>query len=177
MTPEAALYPRHIEPRLAESLADTPVVLIHGPRQCGKTTLARMVGDAAGFAYVTFDDDVQLASALADPVGFVGDLPDRVVLDEVQRTPALFTAIKTAVDRNRVPGRFILTGSANMLLIPKLADSLAGRMEVLRLHPLAQCELARVKPGFLATLFGGSFKASVSARPPSLSPDGCSSRQ
>ena len=68
MTTGAALYPRHIEPRLAEALADTPVVLIHGPRQCGKTTLARMVGDAAGYAYVTFDDDVQLAAALADPV-------------------------------------------------------------------------------------------------------------
>ena len=164
MTPEADLYPRHIEPRLAEALADTPVVLIHGPRQCGKTTLARMVGDAAGYAYVTFDDDVQLAAALADPVGFVGDLPDRVVLDEVQRAPALFTAIKTAVDRNRAPGRFILTGSANVLLIPKLADSLAGRMEVLRLHPLAQCELARVKPRFLATLFGGAFKARFAER-------------
>jgi len=161
---EATLYPRHIEPRLSEVLADTPVVLIHGPRQCGKTTLARMVGDAAGYAYVTFDDDVQLAAALADAVGFVADLPDRVVLDEVQRAPALFTAIKTSVDRHRVPGRFILTGSANVMLIPKLADSLAGRIEVLRLHPLAQCELARVKPRFLATLFGGAFKVRFAER-------------
>jgi len=71
-------------------LVDTSVVLIHGPRQCGKTTLARMVGDAAGYSYITFDDDVQLAAAQADPVGFVADLPDKIVLDEVQRVSALF---------------------------------------------------------------------------------------
>jgi predicted AAA+ superfamily ATPase len=119
--------------------------------------LARIVGDAAGYAYITFDDDVQLAAALSDPVGFVADLPDRAVLDEVQRAPGLFTAIKTAVDRRRTPGRFILTGSANVLLVPKLADSLAGRMEILRLHPLAQCELAGTASGFLDTLFTNAF--------------------
>ena len=106
------------------------MVLIHGPRQCGKTTLAREAGDAAGYAYVSFDDDVALAAAKADPMGFIADLPPRSVLDEVQRAPSLFTAIKMAVDRNRTPGRFILTGSANVLLVPTLADSLAGRMEI-----------------------------------------------
>jgi predicted AAA+ superfamily ATPase len=136
---EPSLYPRFVQPHLKEVLADTPVVLIHGPRQCGKTTLARSVGAAKGYGYVSFDDDVALAAAQADPVGFVGDLPDRTVLDEVQRAPWLFTALKTAVDRERTPGRFILTGSANVLLVPKLADSLAGRMEILRLHPVAQC--------------------------------------
>ncbi|HAR46747.1 MAG TPA: AAA family ATPase, partial [Nitrospiraceae bacterium] len=125
---EPHLYPRYARPRLVEALADTPVVLLHGPRQSGKTTLAQIVGAAAGYAYITFDDDVQLAAALSDPVGFIADLPDRAVLDEVQRAPGLFTAIKTAVDRRRTPGRFILTGSANILLVPKLADSLAGRM-------------------------------------------------
>jgi len=139
---DKVLYARGAQTRLEEALADTPVVLVHGPRQCGKTTLARLVGDARGYAYVSFDDDVALAAAKADPVGFVIDLPDKAVLDEVQRAPGLFTAIKTAVDRLRTPGRFILTGSANILLVPKLADSLAGRMEILRLHPLAQCELA-----------------------------------
>lgn len=155
---EALLYPRYTRSRLEEALADTPVVLVHGPRQSGKTTLARMVGDAGGYAYVTFDDDVQLAAAVADPVGFVADLPEKAVLDEVQRVPGLFTAIKTAVDRRRVPGRFVLTGSANVLLIPKLADSLAGRMEILRLHPLAQCELATTASGFLDALFTRAFK-------------------
>ena len=155
---ETALYPRYVEPRLTEALADSPVVLIHGPRQCGKTTLALMVGEPRGYTYISFDDGVARGAALADPAGFVGDLPERVTLDEVQRVPALFAAMKTAVDRKRVAGRFLLTGSANVLLVPKLADSLAGRMQIQRLHPLAQCELARRAPGFLDALFDGGFR-------------------
>jgi len=159
-----AFHPRFILPRLTEALEDTPVVLIHGPRQCGKTTLARAVGDAAGYAYISFDSDVLRASAQTDPVGFVADLPDRTVLDEVQRVPELFTALKAAVDHDRRPGRFILTGSANVLLVPRLADSLAGRMEILRLHPLAQGELAEKESSFLGVLFGEGFKANQQAR-------------
>jgi len=161
---DPTFHPRFSLPHLTEALQDTPVVLIHGPRQCGKTTLARAVGDAAGYAYISFDDDVLRASVLADPVGFVSDLPDKVVLDEVQRVPELFTALKVAVDRDRRPGRFILTGSANVLLVPKLADSLAGRMEILRLHPLAQSELAAKQPDFLDALFGDGFKTNQQAR-------------
>jgi len=153
-----ATYARLVRARLTESLADTPVVLVHGPRQCGKTTLARAVGDKAGYRYVSFDDDVLRASAQADPAGFVADLPDKVILDEVQRAPQLFTSLKAAVDRDRRPGRFILTGSANVLLVPALADSLAGRMEILRLHPLAQVELARRSSGFLDQLFADGAK-------------------
>jgi len=107
---------------------------------------------------------VVLAAARADPVGFVDDLPDRSTLDEVQRAPELFTAIKAAVDRARKPGRFLLTGSANVLLVPRLADSLAGRMEILRLHPLAQCELAGRRPRFLDKLFEGRFPLRRSER-------------
>ncbi len=158
------LYPRHILPRVLEALDDSPVVLIHGPRQSGKTTLARLVGDKNGFVYFTFDDDVQRAAAQADPIGYVTDLPERVVLDEVQRVPELFTSLKAAVDTKRQPGRFILTGSANVLLVPRLADSLAGRMEILRLHPLSQAELTGVKVGFLSDLFKGRFKAGPSGR-------------
>jgi len=156
--PERSLYPRFAEPRLTEALADSPIVLIHGPRQCGKTTLAQIVGKRKGYAYVNLDDDVLCAAAQADPVGFVGDLPESAILDEVQRVPELFSALKVAVDRNRIAGRFILTGSANVLLLPKLSDSLAGRMEILRLHPLAQCELVRRIPGFLRSLFAGRFR-------------------
>lgn len=158
------VYPRHIRPRLAEALADSPVVLIHGPRQCGKTTLTRLVGDEMGFTYFTFDDDVQRAAAQADPIGYVADLPERAILDEVQRVPSLFTSLKVAVDTRRKPGRFILTGSANVLLVPRLADSLAGRMEILRLHPLAQAELAGSISGFLPMLFNGGFKAGICGR-------------
>ncbi len=135
---------------LRAALLDSPVVLIHGPRQCGKTTLARQIGRESGHAYISFDDDAQRASALADPVGFVADLPLRVILDEVQRVPALFTSLKAAVDQNRSPGRFILTGSSNVLLLPKLADSLAGRMEILRLHPFAQLEIPAQSPSAVA---------------------------
>lgn len=117
-----------------------------------------------GYAYVSFDDDVLRASAQADPAGFVADLPDKVVLDEAQRVPALFTSIKAAVDRDRRPGRFILTGSANVLLVPRLADSLAGWLEILRLHPLAQAELAHKPPGFLDALFDAGFKARTRSR-------------
>ncbi len=151
------IYPRLAKGLLEDALSDTPVVLIHGPRQCGKTTLARMVGEARGHAYVTFDDDTTLAGARSDPAGFVANLPPMAILDEVQRVPELFLALKAAVDRERKPGRFILTGSSNVLLLPTLADSLAGRLEILRLHPLAQCELARARPSFLASLFSRRF--------------------
>jgi len=161
---DPAFHPRFVLPRLTEALEDSPVVLIHGPRQCGKTTLARAVGNAAGFGYISFDDDVLRASAQTDPVGFVADLADRTVLDEVQRVPELFTALKAAVDRDRRPGRFILTGSANVLLVPRLADSLAGRMEILRLHPLAQAELTGRQPNFLNLLFGNGFKVGQQVR-------------
>ena len=159
---KTTFYPRFLRPRILEALADSPVVLIHGPRQCGKTTLAQLVGDEAGFAYFTFDDDVQQAAAKADPVGYVADLPERAVLDEVQRVPELFTSLKATVDIHRMPGRFILTGSANVLLIPSLADSLAGRMEILRLHPLSQAELDQESPDFLPHLFTAGFKAGPS---------------
>jgi predicted AAA+ superfamily ATPase len=155
---DSTFHPRFVRNQLLEALADTPVVLIHGPRQCGKTTLARSVGDGMGYFYVSFDDDVLRASVRADPAGFVADLPNKVVLDEVQRVPELFTALKAAVDRHRQPGRFILTGSANVLLVPRLADSLAGRMEILRLHPLAQAELAGKQSRFIDTLFSAGFR-------------------
>lgn len=154
-----SLHPRFAEPALDRALADNPVVLIHGPRQCGKTTLAQVVGDTRGFAYFSFDDAVVLGAASSDPVGFIADLPERTILDEVQRVPGLFSSLESAVDRDRRPGRFLLTGSTNVLLVPKLADSLAGRMEVLRLHPLAQCELAGHRPRFLDALFDGRFEA------------------
>ncbi|HTQ76558.1 MAG TPA: AAA family ATPase [Burkholderiales bacterium] len=156
--PARALYPRFAADRLAEALADTPAVLIHGPRQCGKTTLAQIAGKRAGYAYFTFDDEAMRSAATQDPIGFVGDLPRRVILDEVQHVPQLLRSLKAAIDRERLPGRFLLTGSTNVLLLPKLADSLAGRMAVLRLHPLAQCELARRRSDFLDRLFGGGFK-------------------
>lgn len=162
--PAATLYSRFAEAGLIDALADSPVVLLHGPRQCGKTTLARLVGETRGYTYLTFDEDVTRLAADADPAGFVDSLPDRVILDEIQRVPTIFAAIKAAVDRRRTPGRFLLTGSANVLLVPTLADSLAGRMEILRLFPLAQVELARATSGFLTALFEARFPTSRGGR-------------
>lgn len=158
------ILPRFAEPRLIEALEDTPVVLIHGPRQCGKTTLAQVTGRKRGYVYFSFDDEVTLAAAASDPTGFVSELPGRVILDEVQRAPGIFRALKAVVDKQRMPGRFLLTGSANVLLLPTLADSLAGRIGILRLHPLAQCELAGRQPGFLGALFRGTFKTRKTER-------------
>lgn len=157
-------YPRHLTPRLREALGDTPAVLIHGPRQSGKTTLARAVGEPRGYRYVSFDDEAVLAAARSDPVGFASRLPARTILDEVQRVPEIFTSLKAVIDERRTAGRFILTGSANVLLVPRLADSLAGRLGLLRLHPLAQCEIGSRKPRFIDALFAGRFKTSLSER-------------
>ncbi|MBF2755999.1 MAG: ATP-binding protein [Gammaproteobacteria bacterium AqS3] len=158
--PDTGLHPRYAAPKLEAALADTPVVLIHGPRQCGKTTLARQYGRKHGYDYISFDDPGQLELLRADPTTFFAGLPERVILDEVQRIPEQFTRIKSIVDNNRIPGRFILTGSANILSMPGLTDSLAGRMEKVRLAPLAQVELRRAEPSrFLEALFQGSFKS------------------
>ena len=157
-------YERFIEETVLEALLDTPVVLVHGSRQCGKTTLAQSIGKKQNYHYISFDDDNQLQAAQADPVGFIENLPEKTILDEIQRVPELFTSIKASVDKNRQPGRFILTGSANLLLLPKLADSLAGRMEIIHLRPLAYCEIAKQKPTLLQQLFNTDF--TIAAQPP-----------
>jgi predicted AAA+ superfamily ATPase len=145
--PAPKLLPRHLDARVQESLLDTPAVLVNGPRQCGKTTLVRQY--ATRMAYYTLDDPALLAAVRADPVGFVRQL-DRAIIDEVQRAPQLLLALKLAIDQDRRPGRFLLTGSANLMALPQIADSLAGRIEVLTLLPLSQSELARRPSEFLS---------------------------
>ncbi|MBS0486171.1 MAG: ATP-binding protein [Proteobacteria bacterium] len=156
-----ALFDRPLRAAVAVALADTPVVCLMGPRQAGKTTLARQFEPA--FGYVTLDDPATLAFAQIDPSGFVDALPDPVILDEVQRAPELLRAIKLAVDRDRRPGRFLLTGSANLLLLPRLGDSLAGRMEVVDLQPLTAAEQARRPGRFLDALLEGKLKPALTA--------------
>lgn len=152
-------FPRYLKDDVLTALKDTPVVLLHGPRQSGKTTLAKEIGAESGYAYLTFDDSATLAYAESDPTGFVADLPEKSILDEVQRAPRLFSELKLSVDENRQPGRFILTGSSNVLLAPKLSDSLAGRLEILNLHPLTQCEIEGTRSDFLEQLLKGKFRA------------------
>ncbi|MGB3681002.1 MAG: ATP-binding protein [Rubrobacteraceae bacterium] len=141
---------------LNEALLDTPVVLLNGARQVGKSTLVRsgMVEDR-GARYLTLDDAGILAAAETDPAGFLSGLEGPIILDEVQRSPGLFPAIKAEVDRERRPGRFLLTGSANVLLLPELSESLAGRMEILNLWPLSQGEIEDVEEGFIDAAFSG----------------------
>lgn len=92
-------YPRFSEQRLRTALQDTPVVLIHGSRQCGKTTLAQTVGSDLGYHYISLDDKNQLAAAQTDPVGFVAALPEKTILDEIQRAPACLPASKPVLIR------------------------------------------------------------------------------
>lgn len=127
---------------LKAALADTPVVVVVGGRQTGKSTLVKSLADQGHPAkYVTFDDPTVLAAAHRDPVGFVDDFDGPVILDEVQRAPELFLPIKASVDRDRRPGRFLLTGSANVLFVPSVADALVGRAEILALWPFSAAEL------------------------------------
>lgn len=151
--PDFQLIERYSTQPIFIALADTPVVMLIGPRQCGKTTLVQQFA-GKGYAYVTLDDDTVLAAARNDPAGFVRGF-DAVAIDEVQRAPELLRAIKLSVDRDRRAGRFILTGSANILTLPQVSESLAGRMEIVSLMPISMAEIARKKPAFLETAFTG----------------------
>ena len=115
--------PRHLAARVADALEDTPVVCILGPRQCGKSTLARHCDPERD--YINLDQRDYFELARNDPEGFIDQWPDRVAIDEIQRVPELTLAIKRSVDAKRLPGRFLLTGSANLLQLPRLADSSA----------------------------------------------------
>jgi len=145
------LYERFIHGRLVEALSDTPVVLLAGPRRAGKTTLARSMSDG-GRVYLTLDDQTILEAARTDPIAFVRGL-DLAIIDEVQRVPELMLAIKKAVDDDYRPGRFLLTGSANVMTLPRVADSLAGRMETIKLLPLSRSEVLGRRPTFLDAVF------------------------
>lgn len=145
---------RNIRHTVDIALKDTPVVLLHGARQTGKTTLARRIAAIRGAQYVTLDDHPTLEAALNDPPAFIQGLGKLAVIDEVQNAPNLFRAIKASVDRDRKPGRFLLTGSANVLVLPRLGDSLAGRMEIIPLFPFSQDELHGRKSSFIDKVFG-----------------------
>ena len=151
------LIARHVADRLQVALQDTPAVLINGPRQCGKTTLVQQF--AQGMSYITLDDPGMLSAAQQDPVGLLRQI-DRAVIDEVQRAPQLLLALKMSIDQDRRPGRFLLTGSANILALPQIADSLAGRMEVHTLLPLSQAELQGRPSDFLQRAQGQSWPVS-----------------
>lgn len=156
------MHKRTIYKQLMEALSDTPVVFLRGARQTGKTTLVRQLAEeSAGTEnsrqYISLDSATALAGALDDPTGFLQGLKKPVIIDEAQRASALMLAIKEDVDRERHAGRYLLTGSANILALPGSADSLAGRMELLTLYPLSQGELNGVQDDFIHALFQKEF--------------------
>lgn len=159
MTENSELYPRSMASALREALSDTPVVCLAGPRQSGKTTLARVLMPDRFF--VSLDHPPYLDAATADPAGFVAGLPRNVTIDEIQRAPGLLPVIKLSVDTDRHPGRFLLTGSADLLLLPSVTESLAGRMEVVRLLPLSESEKERRPGRFLNDILTGRLTPSL----------------
>ena len=150
------MFERFVERRAEEALLDTPVVLIMGPRRAGKTTLVRKMVDADR-AYITLDNQTVLEAAQSDPTGFIRGL-DRAIIDEIQRAPDLLLAIKKTVDEDYRSGRFLLIGSANVLTLAGVADSLAGRIETIQMLPLARAEVADRTPTFLERLFDGKLQ-------------------
>lgn len=149
---------RNLTASLLEALSDTPVVLLNGARQVGKSTLVQSLPNSRAARYFTLDDATVLAAATADPAGFLAGIDSPVILDEVQRAPDLFLAIKADVDRDRRPGRYLLTGSADIFLLPRISESLAGRMEVLTLWPLSQGEIEHIRESFIDALFAPTFQ-------------------
>lgn len=150
---------RQIEPQIIHSLQHFPAVLLIGARQAGKSTVAHsLVKEGLLQDYVTMDDLTVLEAVRADPDGFLSSITAPVALDEIQRVPDLMRALKKSIDEDRRPGRFLLTGSANILAYPQVAESLAGRMDVIHLEGLSASELAgRSSPSrFLQDIFAGN---------------------
>lgn len=155
---------RLIEPYLYEARQASPITLILGARQVGKSTLAKKIAHEEGLPYITFDEATNLSAASLDPQGYILALEPPVILDEVQRVPEIFLPLKLAVDKNRRAGHYLLTGSANVLSLPKLADSLAGRLQIIQLYPLAQQELEGGMTNFVDTAFGGEFTGTAQSQ-------------
>ncbi len=146
-------YPRPLKNKILQSLKVSPVTLLVGPRQSGKTTLIKEIAQEVGMDYITFDTLKQLSAAQEDPEGFVRALKKPVVLDEIQRALEITLPIKQLIDEKRIPGFFGLTGSANPLTSPALNDSLAGRMFILNMWPLSRGEILQKPSNFLELAF------------------------
>ncbi len=131
---------REITNAIISALDDMPVVVITGMRQTGKSTFLQQQTELQGRRYVTLDDFARLAAARENPDGFI-ETDEPLIIDEAQRCPELFVAIKRAVDRSRIPGKFILSGSANFLLMKNISESLAGRAAYFNMHPFTRREL------------------------------------
>jgi len=144
--------PRHAEGVVSAALEDTRVVLVNGARQSGKSTLVRLVAKGRDTEWRDLDTALSRQAALQDPDGFV-DFPGLMIIDEIQRAPELLLSIKSQVDANPRPGRYLLTGSARVLGLRSLPDTLVGRMETIELWPFSQGEIDGTPDRFIDTVF------------------------
>jgi len=153
-SPMGRVVARHAERLVTQALSDTRVVLVNGARQCGKSTLVAQIAKESGAAWYSLDRPETLQSARRDPITFVRSACP-MVIDEIQRAPDLLLPMKELVDAEPMPGRFLLTGSARLLGLRGLPDTLPGRMETIELWPLGQSEIDGGATGFVDTLFAG----------------------
>jgi predicted AAA+ superfamily ATPase len=161
-------YPRFLTPRLLEAAQDTPLLLIKGARQVGKSTLMQEIINHFGGRSLSLDDPSLLSIARQDPRGFIDQIKTPILLDEVQRAPEVILPLKLHIDRNRQPGQFFLTGSADFHTLPMIADSMAGRIEIRTLWPLSQGEINKKQEKFLKMTFSGVWPTTL---PPVLRED------
>lgn len=147
-------FNRDLSSPVLEALGEMPVVVITGLRQTGKTTFLQRQPGFGQRRYVTFDDFAQLEAAKSDPDGFVSD-EEPLTIDEAHKCPEIFTAIKKSVDKKRKPGKFLLSGSANLGLLKGISESLAGRSIYFVMHPFNRREITRkiAKQSFLENFF------------------------
>ncbi len=156
---------RNIKSKLINALSDSPVILLHGARQTGKSTLVKYLAENEYPAkYLTFDDPGILSAAQNNPQEFLDGYDDNLVIDEVQKVPDIFAAIKISIDRKRKPGKYILTGSSNVFLLPKVSESLAGRIEILQLFPFSQNEITGSDFNLVDEIFKSEFKPTGKSR-------------
>lgn len=160
---------RNLNKLLVDSLQWSPVILLIGPRQAGKTTLVKRLAEDIGYSYISFDNLRILSAARQDPIGFVASLTPPVIIDEIQRVPEIFLPIKEDVDKNRHPGRYVLTGSANPLEIKGVGDSLAGRMLIFPLYPFSQGEVNSRVENFIETVFDKKYEHKLVVKQPDSS--------
>ena len=151
-SPLGKLLARHSETALTEALADTRVVLVTGARQCGKSTLLGLVAKGRDAEWRNLDAAATRQAAAADPDGFV-DSAGLMVIDEIQRVPDLLLAIKEQVDADPRPGRYLLSGSARVLALRGLPDTLPGRIETIELWPFSQGEIDGTADRFVDAIF------------------------
>ena len=153
------LYPRWQMATIKQLMLERRVLLLSGVRQCGKTTLAHQL-ESEETEYRTLDDGTLREAAENDPQGFIKRNVKTLIIDEVQRVPPLISAIKKAVDEDITSGQYLLTGSTNIQSLPTVSEYLAGRIDQIRLRPLAQCEIEKTTPSFIDSAINKSYSSS-----------------